>query len=318
MCYKDYKKVRKIFSNNGDKMADRPREYKSILIRQKKSKYWFNYDYGINLYRGCSHGCIYCDSRSQCYGIINFDEIEAKTNAIEILENELRKKRKSLTIGMGAMSDPYNPVEKEEELTKAALKLILKYQHGIIITTKSNLVIRDIDILTEINKTQPVLCLFSINTADDILASKTEPYTSRPTERFKAIEKLNIAGINTGVLLIPTLPFISDNEDNIIKVVKASKSAGAKFIYPSFGLTLRGNQRNYYYEKLDLHFPGISEIYKKTFGNKYYCESPKTHELRKIFEITCQKYELYYKMDEINHIFLEAQIDRQMSLLDME
>lgn len=299
-------------------MVANQREYRGILSRLKKSEHWFKYDYNMNLYRGCSHGCIYCDSRSQCYGIINFDEIEVKPKAIEILEDELRKKRKSVIIGMGAMSDPYNPREIAEKLTGKALELILKHQHGILITTKSDLILRDVDILLEINKSQPVLCVFSINTTDDELASKTEPNIIRPTKRFEAVAELARRGLNTGVLLMPTLPFITDNNYNIEQVVKFSYDSGAKFVYPSFGLTLRGNQRNYYYEKLDLHFPGLHEIYKNTFGHQYYCDSPKSDELRMTFIKACKKYGLEYKMKEINRKFLELQTNLQLSLPDME
>ena len=311
-------KGKKIFSDIGDKMVDRQREYKGILTRQKKSEHWFNYDYNMNLYRGCSHGCIYCDSRSQCYGIINFDEIEVKTNAIEILERELKKKRKSVIIGIGAMSDPYNPREGKEALTRRSLELILKYQHGIVITTKSDLIIRDIDIIVEINKSQPVLCVFSINTTDDKLAAKTEPNVAKPSVRFNAIRELTHKGINTGALLMPVLPFITDSNENIKNIIEASHKAGVKFIYPSFGVTLRGNQRNYFYEKLDLNFPGLSEIYKKTFSENYYCESLKSKELRRTFIETCEKYGIHYQMKEINYRYLESQTNQQLSILDME
>ncbi len=287
--------------------------YKTILSKAVKSHYWFDYDYNMNLYRGCSHGCIYCDSRSACYGIIDFEKIIVKDDALEILEAELSRKRKSSIIGVGSMSDPYNPREETEMITRGALKLIEKYGHGIIIMTKSTLMSRDIDLFKKINKTQPVICMISISTMDDELAKQIEPNVSKPSERLKAIEELSESGIVTGVLLMPTLPFLTDSSENIIDAVNSAKEAGARFIYPSFGVTLRGNQRNYYYEKLNEKFPGVKDKYNEKFGEKYYCGSINTDELRKVLIKRAEELEIDYEISKINKKHLRSQRDTQLS-----
>lgn len=272
---------------------------KTILSKVKYGKYWYGIDYNMNLYRGCSHGCIYCDSRSNCYQIDDFDKVRIKENALAILEKELIKKKEKGVIAIGAMSDTYNPFELKYEITKGALKLISKYNYGISIDTKSNLILRDIDILKEINKKNNVIIKFTITTPNDDLSKVIEPGVCPSSKRFEAIKKLSAEGIFTGIMLNPVLPFITDSEEDIKLLVKKASESGAKFIHTYMGMTLRDSQRNYYYEKLDKHFKGLKEKYIKTYGNKYNRMPLNSKRLYYVFKKECNKYGILYKMEDI-------------------
>lgn len=272
---------------------------KTILSGYSENNLWFGTNYNMNLYKGCSHGCIYCDSRSVCYGVESFDKVRAKENSLSILERELRSKRKRGVVGTGAMSDPYNPFEKKYELTRGALEQINRFGYGVAVATKSNLVERDIDLLQEISSHSPVLIKLTITTADDALCKKIEPNVSLSSQRFATIKNLSQAGIFAGILCMPILPFIEDNENNIKEIVAQAHDNGAKFIYPAFGVTLRQNQRQWYYDKLDKLFPSLKEKYIKTYGNSYECKSLHGKELWRIFGEECKRYGILYKMDAI-------------------
>lgn len=290
---------------------------KTIVSGYVENNSWFGVNYNMNIYKGCPHGCIYCDSRSECYNIDNFDKVRAKENAIDIITKDLKSKKKKGVIMTGSMSDPYNPFEEELCLTRKALEQINLYNFGVAIATKSSLITRDIDILKKISEHSPVLIKMTITTFDDTLCKKIEPNVSVSSERFKAIKELSDSGIYTGILLMPILPFINDNEENIKNIVKKAYECGAKFIYSfGFGVTLRGNQRDYYYKKL-------LEIFKKdkfvskyidTFGNRYECSSQNAKELYKVFKIECEKYGILYKMKDIISDYKEKYNQTQMSL----
>ncbi len=247
---------------------------KTIVTRTKGSQ-WFGIDYNMNIYKGCSHGCIYCDSRSDCYRIADFDSVRAKEDALRIIRDDLRRKVRTGIVGTGAMSDPYNPFEKELELTRHALELIDAYGFGAAVATKSALLKRDVDVLKGIMEHSPVLCKVTVTTTDDDLAKKIEPNVSRPSERLALIEALRKNGIFAGILLMPVLPFLEDSEENILSIVKAAHDTGASFIYPAFGVTLRNNQREWYFDRLREQFPQqdlVSE-YIRRYGNSYECTS---------------------------------------------
>lgn len=273
---------------------------KTILTKCKSTE-WFGTDYNMNIYRGCCHGCIYCDSRSECYKIDNFDKIRAKKDVLLLLRDELKRKVRSGVIGTGAMSDPYNPFEKELQLTRHSLELIDAFNFGISIVTKSALITRDTDILQSISEHSPVICKLTITTANDNLCRKIEPNVSPSSERFEAMRTLSCQGIFTGVVLMPVLPFIEDNEDNILNIIHQTADCGGKFIYPSFGVTLRQNQREYFLNKLDEIFPedNLREKYIRTYGHSYSCISRNVSSLWKTFESECQKYGIIYKMKDI-------------------
>ncbi|OPJ62230.1 SPL family radical SAM protein [Clostridium oryzae] len=268
---------------------------KHILGINKNPSSWFGIKYIMNIYRGCEHRCIYCDSRSKCYGIDNFDDVLVKVNAAELLKKELSGKRKKATIGTGAMSDPYTFSEKKYKLTEKTLKIIADYGYPLHMTTKSNMVMRDIDILEEISKIYAVVA-FTLTTTDDVLARKVEPFAPIPSDRLKAMGVLSVLGIDTGVTMMPILPFIEDNEKNIINIVKQTKEYGGKFIYPTFGVTLRDVQRDYYYKELDKKFPGLSQKYQKRFGENYYCGANNYKKISETFKEACYKYGISTKM----------------------
>ncbi len=203
---------------------------KTIITKTKAPAKWFGIDYNMNIYKGCCHGCIYCDSRSDCYGVDQFDQVRAKENALEIIRDDLRRKTRSGVVGTGAMSDPYNPFEQELRLSRHALELCDAFEFGAAIATKSSLLERDIDVLQSIAEHSPVLLKITVTTADDELAAKLEPHVSRPSDRFGMIEKLARSGLYTGILLMPVLPFIEDNRENIGEIIRKAADAGAKFV----------------------------------------------------------------------------------------
>ena len=250
---------------------------------------WFGITYNMNLYRGCQHGCIYCDTRSDCYGIGDISQISVKQNALELLKKELRAKRKDkATIGTGSMNDPYMPVEKELQLVRKALQLIAAEKFPVHIITKSNLVERDTDILQEISKIY-VAASFTITSASDTLSSQIEPQAPKTSERFKAMELLANKGIYTGITLMPILPFINDTKENIQTIIRRAKDSGASYILPMFGVTLRKGSREYFYSALDKNFPGIKAGYQRYFGNQYACYSSHYKELSDVFFNSCEK-----------------------------
>jgi DNA repair photolyase len=289
---------------------------KTIVTKTKAPAKWFGIDYNMNIYKGCCHGCIYCDSRSDCYGVGHFDQVRAKEKALEIIWDDLRRKTRSGVVGTGAMSDPYNPFERELELSRHALELCDAFGFGAAIATKSTLLTRDIDVLQSIAEHSPVLIKVTITTAEDELAAKIEPNVSRPAERFKMIEKLSGAGLYTGILLMPVLPFIEDNQENIGEIVRWAQMSGAKFIYPAFGMTLRGNQRDWYYRKLNELFPGegLAEAYQKKYGGAYECVSPRARKLWEYFAGECKERQIAYRMEDIISQYKRAYQVTQMRL----
>ncbi len=272
---------------------------KTMLTKVKYGNEWYGIDYNMNLYRGCSHGCIYCDSRSSCYRIDNFNVVRGKEKALCILEQEISKKRKKGVIGIGSMSDTYNPKELKYEQTRGALKLILKYGFGVSIDTKSDLILRDIDLLKQINSKNNVIVKFTITTADDGLSKILEPNVCVSSKRLQAIKVLSDSGIFVGIMLNPVLPFITDKPDDIRKLVKLAYENGAKFIHTYLGMTLRDNMRDYYFNQLEQNFTGLKEKYIKYYGNRYNCIVPNYKKLYKIFIDECNKYGILYNMSDI-------------------
>ncbi len=287
---------------------------KTILQKNKTSE-WFGNDYNMNLYRGCCHGCIYCDSRSDCYHVEDFDTVSAKENALVILRNELGRKVRTGVIGTGAMSDPYNPFEKTELLTRHALELINAYNFGITVITKSSLITRDIDIYKEISEHSPVLCKMTVTTADDKLAQILEPHASLSSERFASLSKMTDSGLFTGITMMPILPFIEDTEENIRTIVRRAHECGVKCIYPWFGVTLRANQREHFFDRLDKCFPGggLKQRYISYFGNRYECLSPNYRRLWKAFTEECSRFGILYEMKSIISAYKRGYGDMQLS-----
>lgn len=275
---------------------------------------WFGIDFNMNLYKGCHHGCIYCDSRSGRYYIEDFDRVRIKENCLALLERDLRKTKRYGVIGIGAMSDSYNHFEKKYKITRGALKLINTFGQGISLETKSNLVCRDIDILKEISKNNSCVIKFTITTYDDNLCRIIEPHTSTSTERFEAIRTLSKNGIFAGILLTPVLPFLTDDEYNIRRIVALANEYNAKFIFSMFGMTLRDGQKKYYFNKLEKHFPEVLKKYQKYYHNEYVFNARNVEHLQSIFYQECEKYNILYKMEDIIQAYKRDMNPQQLSL----
>ncbi len=239
---------------------------------------------GMNLYRGCSHGCIYCDSRSKVYGMKHeFEDIEVKENALQLLKRELMKRPKSM-IGTGAMTDPYIPLENRLKFVRKSLELIDRYGFGFTCITKSDLLLRDLDLLKKINSNTKAVVQMTLTTADDELCSILEPNVCNTSRRIEVLNILKDEGISTVVWLCPILPYINDTTENINSILDSCIDADVKgIICYGMGLTLREGNREYFYEKLDHHFPGLKDRYVKEFGNSYSIPSPNSEELMNLF-----------------------------------
>lgn len=277
---------------------------------------------GINLYRGCSHGCIYCDSRSKCYQINHdFEDIEVKENAIELLEHTLRHKRKKCMIGTGAMCDPYIPLELETEHTRKSLMLIEKYGFGVCIQTKSTKILRDLDILKKINRKTKSVVQMTLTTYDEQLCKILEPNVSTTKERFEALKIFRDNGIPTIVWLDPILPFINDTEDNLIGILNYCIDAKVYgIICFNMGLTLRDGNREYFYKKLDEHFPNLKEKYISTYGNAYEINSPNNSKLMSLFRKICKENNIQTNIGTIFEYlktFEEKKSFEQLNLFDL-
>lgn len=276
---------------------------------------------GMNLYRGCTHGCIYCDSRSNCYQMNHeFEDIEVKENAIELLENTLRRKRKRCMIGTGSMSDPYMPLEAQLEYTRKALLLIEKYGFGATLITKSDRVLRDLDILKRINQKTKAVVQMTLTTADEALCKLIEPNVSTTKQRFESLKILRDNNIPTVVWLCPVLPYINDTEDNIRRILDMCVAAKVRgIICFGMGLTLREGNREYFYRQLDKSFPGLKERYIREYGNQYVINSPKSAELMRLFHRTCEQNGIMHDNDLIFEYlsqFEEKNAPQQLSLWD--
>lgn len=286
------------------------------IVTKNKSTAWFGTRYTMNIYRGCCHGCIYCDSRSDCYGTADFDTVRVKADALAIIRNDLRAKTQSGVVATGSMSDPYNPLEAETLLTRHALELLSAYGFGAAIATKSALITRDIDILREIRAQAPVLCKVTVTTCDSALAVKLEPRAPAPEQRLEAVARLAQAGIFSGILLMPVLPFLEDDPQDIRRLVRAARDAGARFVYPMFGVTLRANQREYFLQKLETLFPGagLRARYEHRFGPRYECRCPNWKTLWQCFAAACEETGLLYQMRDIVAASRQGYASGQLSL----
>lgn len=277
---------------------------------------------GMNLYRGCSHGCIYCDSRSRCYHMEHaFEDIEVKENAVDLLAHALKHKRLKCMIGTGSMTDPYIPLEMELENVRKALSLIYEYGFGFTVITKSNRILRDLDLLQKINEKTKCVVQMTLTTYDEELCRRIEPHVCTTAERFAVLKRMRDAGIPTVVWLTPVLPFINDTEANLSGILDMCAEAGVcGVINYGMGLTLREGNREYFYKQLDRLFPGLKEKYIRTYGNQYVVESPNSGRLMKLFHQTCEESGMIHNNDEIFcylQTFEEKWAGRQISLWDL-
>jgi DNA repair photolyase len=284
-------------------------DYKTILSPQK----------GMNIYRGCSHGCLYCDSRSACYQMKHdFEDIEVKRDAARILESQLVRKRKPCMIGTGAMCDPYIHLEEELQITRQCLEKIERYGFGLAIQTKSARILRDMDILKAINAKSKCVVEMTLTTFDENLCRIIEPDVSTSAERFDVLAAMREAEIPTVVWLSPVLPFINDTEENLRGLLDYCVRAKVRgIICFGFGVTMREGNREYFYAKLDEHFPGMKQKYIRAFGGNYVCSSPDDARLMNIFRDECRRYDILYRPEDVFaylHKFESKQ--RQISLFE--
>lgn len=260
---------------------------KSLLNPVRQPDTWFGLKYTMNLYRGCQHRCIYCDSRSACYRIDRFDQdVLVKANAPELLREELARKRTKGTIGTGSMNDPYMPLEKKLYLTGRILPIIADFRFPVHVITKSDLVLRDVDVLQEIGQTYAAVS-FTITTAADDLGKQVEPGAPHPSARFRAMAQLAARGIYTGVTMMPVLPFLQDDPQNIRDIVRRTADSGGQYVIASFGVTLRDRQRAYFYAELDRRFPGMKVQYMRHFRDQYFAAARHIERLTAVFKETC-------------------------------
>lgn len=286
-----------------------------------KAKGILSSDNGMNLYRGCTHGCIYCDSRSKCYQMDHaFEDIEVKENALELLEKALLSKKKRCMIGTGAMTDPYIPLEEKLRMTRGALEIIEKHGFGVAIQTKSAGILRDLDLLEKIREKSKAVVQMTLTTHDDALCRILEPNVSVTSERAAALKQFRDAGIPTVVWLSPILPYINDTGENIEGILESCIEAGVSGILCfNMGVTLREGNREYFYAQLDRHFPGMKERYIRSFGNAYELDSHRNRELMRLYHKTCEKAGMMHDPWEIFaylHTFEEKGNTGQISFFD--
>ena len=275
---------------------------------------------GMNLYRGCQHGCIYCDSRSLCYQMNHaFEDIEVKENAVELLEDALRRKRKKCMIGTGSMTDPYMPPERKLGNMRRALEVIQRYGFGVTVLTKSDGILRDLDLLQSIHEQAKCVVQMTLTTYDEDLCRKLEPNVCTTARRFEVLKRLRDAGIPTVVWMSPILPFLNDTPENIRGLLRMCTEAGVYgVICFGMGLTLREGNREYFYSQLDRLFPGLKERYIRTFGNQYEVPSPRSAELMELFHTTCEQNGIVHNNDRIFAFLSEfEENDPQLSLFDL-
>ena len=284
-------------------------EAKSLLTRYN----------GMNLYRGCAHGCVYCDSRSTCYRFTHpFEDIEVKQNAPELLEDILQKRRKKIVISTGSMSDPYQPCERELKLTRRCLELIDRYGFGASVITKSDLVLRDLELFDRINRNAKSVLQMTLTVADDAMSRILEPNVCTTTRRYEVLKEYQRLAVRTVVWMTPILPFLTDTEENLRSILAYCFDAGVTGIV-SFGagLTLRDGNREYFYRALDRHFPGLSDAYRRQYGSAYEASSPNAESLMRIFHAECEKHGVLHEPDDCFRYIadLPEQSD-QLSLFD--
>lgn len=274
---------------------------------------------GMNIYRGCQHGCIYCDARSKCYQMNHrFEDIEVKENAPELLENALKRKRRKCMIGTGAMSDPYIPLEKELKLTRRCLEIINRYGFGVTVQTKSASVMRDIDLFTKINDKSKAVLQMTLTTADESLCRIIEPNVSVTKERFETLKAFHENGIPSVVWFSPFLPFINDTKENIDGLLKYCIDAKVRgIICFGIGLTLRDGDREYFYSRLDKHFPNMKERYIYTYGNSYQLTSSNNNVLMNRISEVCRNHGIMFGVENVfSYLYKFESKTEQLSLFD--
>lgn len=271
----------------------------------------------VNLYRGCTHGCIYCDSRSTCYQVGDFEDIAIKKDAIKIFRQEVMSKKKKIVVNTGSMCDPYVPIEKELKLTRQMLEVIKEFHLGVNILTKSDLVLRDLDLIEEINNSNQACVCMTITTFDDNLCKKIERNVIPTSKRFQCLQQFASRGIPIGIWMGPILPFINDTVENMEQIVHKAYEIGIRYIVVfGFGTTKRAGSEEYFYQCLDRYFPGIKDKYINTYGKAYDCRSLNQEKLWKRFKELCQEYGIIYNLSEVAPDLEKNKKIKQLSLFE--
>lgn len=291
-------------------------------MHEKEAKTLLSAQNGMNIYRGCTHGCIYCDSRSRCYQMdFPFEDVEVKSNAVELLEKALQSKRKKCMIGTGAMTDPYMHCEEKLHNMRRCLELIEHYGFGAAVQTKSDRILRDLDLLKKINEKTKAVVQVTLTTYDEKLCKIIEPNVCTTKRRAEVLDVMRDNGIPTIVWLSPILPYINDTEENLRGLLDYCIQAKVRgIIYFGMGLTLREGNREYFYKKLDEHFPGMKDIYKKKFGLSYEIPSDHSSQLMGMFYEVCNKHGIETDINKnfaYLHEFVDKTAGEQMSLFSM-
>lgn len=276
---------------------------------------------GMNIYRGCTHGCIYCDSRSECYQMNHaFEDIEVKQNCVTLLEKALQSKRKKCMIGTGSMSDPYMHCEEKLELMRRCLEVIERYEFGVAVQTKSDRILRDLPLLSKINKNAKAVVQTTFTTYDEELCKLIEPNVCTTKKRFEMLLAMKEEGIPTVVWIDPILPFINDTQENLDGLLEYCIQAKVKgVICFGIGMTLRNGNREYFYQKLDERFPGLRSKYQETYGHAYELASPNARQLFQRLQTTCKAHNIICGPEEVfayMHEFPQDKHYQQLSLFD--
>jgi len=287
------------------------KEVKSILNKHKKRDSWFLNDYSINPYEGCGFNCIYCYVHGSKYSENLAEKIVIKKDAGAILDKQLSnraKKNQYGIIAVGSATDAYMQVEEEIGLTKELLQVILKHRFSVFISTKSTLIKRDFDLLKQIDETailpddlqqtlkRGVIISFSISTLDECLAKQLEPGAPSPVERLETLKQCSENGFLCGLNSMPLLPFISDTDEELEKIIAGAKEYGANYILTS-GMTLFGNDerdsKQLYFKFLRNHYPHLLEKYEAMYGSVYYPSWEYQNNLKSRTKFLCKKYNIH-------------------------
>lgn len=272
---------------------------RQVFHPAKAPSRWFGIDFHANLYWGCPHGCLYCDLLADCRPGEDFSRVTHRPDVLEVLARELAGKPKDAVIAFGSAADPYNGTEAENRLMRKALEMVDAAGLGAAVTTKSDLVLRDVDVLKRIASHSPLVVLFPISTFNDAVCRKLEPAAPKPSERFRTLGKLSAEGLLCGVKMIPIIPFLNDTEDNVRDIIRSAKAAGARFVYPSFGIQFREGQSERFMTMIEREFPGLRNVFMDTYGMKSACISPQAPKLKKVFVFECKKQKMLYGMKDI-------------------
>lgn len=288
---------------------------KTILLRSKYERSdWFGVDFTATFYRGCEHGCIYCDGRSNCYGMKYFDRMIVKENAPEILLKELRRKRAVGIVGLNPNADSYNPYEEDLGITRRILEAIARCRFGVSIETKSPLVVRDADVLRSVAAGHSAMVKVTVTTTDENLVRILEPHAPPVAQRFKALRELSDNGVFCGVMMTPIIPFVTDTVENVLDIVERAHENGAKFVYTQGGLSMRDGQREYFLKKSRRLSGDLPNRYAKTYGASYYCYSNSTKTLIETLRSECEKRGMLHRMEDIIAANESAHPQEQISL----